>query len=321
MDQHINIGSVSLYEDNGSGYEYSKLFRPQDYVVGDATINISDNMGFGASMDIHDNHVIIGCPNEEPNDDDGNPVWANYKLGSVFVFDKDTGDLIQRIIPDNTVATWTEGSLSGVVRKQYNFGYSVAASEDDFIVIGAPGYTANIGSTVYNYSGRAYVYVWNSGTEQYDLAYTITPASRISNNRFGDTVLVDGESVVVSNSPVYGSANPGIVRYITLNSTRTGSTNDVKITNTHGSWKYSLAADSGRVAVGLHRLDTVNIYTIVDGIARLDYNITEDKLASFEFGYDLEFDEDKILVGCPNGYYKLGVVLRLGKVSGEYTLV
>lgn len=321
MDQFVNIGSVSLYEDNGSGYEYSKLFKPQSYTVEDPTIHLSDNMGFGASMDIHENRLIVGCPNEEPYDEDGNIVWANYKLGSVFVFDKDTGDLIQRIIPDNMLGTWTEGSLSGVVRKQYNFGYSIAASESDFIVIGAPGFTTNIGSTVYTSSGRAYIYVWNSSTEQYDLTYTITPASRITNNRFGDSVLVDGENVVVTNSPVNGSANPGIVRYITLNSARTGSINDVKITNTHGSWKYSIAADQGRVAIGLHGLDTVNIYTIIDGVARLDYTVIEDKLASFEFGYDIEFDGEKILVGCPNGYYKLGVVLRLGKVSEMYTLV
>lgn len=321
MDQFVNIGSVSIYEDNGSGYEYSKLFKPQDYVVEDPTIHLKDNMGFGASFDIHDTRIIVGCPNEEPYDGAGDTVWENHKLGTVFVFDKDTGDLIQRIIPDNTVDTWSEGGLSGVVRKQYNFGFSVAASDDDFIVIGAPGYHANIGSTVYANSGRAYVYKWNSGTEQYDLTFTITPASRIANNRFGDSILIDGDNVVITNSPVNGSANPGVVRYITLNSARTSSTSDVKITNTHGSWKYSVATDNGRVAIGLHGLDMVNIYTIVDGVSRLDYTITEDRLSSFEFGYDLEFDGDKILVGCPNGYYKLGVVLRLGKVSEEYTLV
>lgn len=321
MAQFVNIGSVSLYEDSGSGYEYTRLFKPQDYTGDDPTIHVMDNMGFGASIDIHDTRLIVGCPNEEPYDGSGYQVWENSKLGTVFVFDKDTGDLIQRIVPDNTPATWTEGSLSGSIRKQYNFGYCVAASDDDFIVIGAPGYTANIGSTTYRYSGRAYVYKWNTGTEQYDLTYTITPASRIANNRFGDTVLIDGENVVIANSPVNGSANPGIVRYITLNSARTGSSSDVKITNTHGSWKYSIAADQGRVAIGLHGTDTVNIYTITGGIARLDYTVTEDKLASFEFGYDLAFDGDKIVVGCPNGYYKLGVVLRLGKVSGMYTLV
>lgn len=321
MDQSTNIGSVSIYENNGSGYEYSKLLRPQDYTEEDLTIHISDNMGFGSSMDIHDNRIIVGCPHEEPYNALGNKVWANINLGSVFVFDKDTGALIQHIVPDNTLGTWTEGSLSGSVRRQCNFGYSVAASESDFIVIGAPGYTTNIGSTIYSSSGIVYIYVWNSDTNQYDLTYTITPASRITNNRFGDTVLVDGENVVITNSPVNGSANPGVIRYITLNSTRTGSINDVKITNTHGSWKYSVAANQGRVAVGLHGLDTVNVYTIINGVSRLDYTITEDKLSSFEFGYDIEFDGDKILVGCPNGYYKLGVVLRLGRVSKMYTLI
>lgn len=321
-EQYVNLGSVALYEDDGAGsYTYSKLFKPQDYVAVDDTIHLCDNMGFGAALDIHDTRVIVGCPNEEPFASGGTPEWANRDLGAVYVFDKDTGDLIQKIIPDNTPASWTSGSLTGKILKQHNFGFSVAASDDDFIAIGAPGYTDNIGSTPYRYSGRVYVYKWNTTTEQYDLTYTIAATSKIADNRFGDSVVIDGSSVVIANSPKSGTSNPGVVRYITLNSARTGSTNDVRITNTHSSWQYSLAADSGRIGVGLPALDLIRIYTIIDGIARLDYTVTEDKLASFEFGYDLEFDEDKLLVGCPNGYYKLGVVLRLGKVSGEYKLV
>jgi len=321
MEQFINIGSVALYETDGAeSFDYARLFKPADYATEDLSIKLKDNMGFGASMDIQDDRVIVGCPNESSNDAVGDFVWANENLGAVYVFNKDTGALIQKILPDNTPGTWTSGTMSGKVRRQHRFGFSVA-SGDDFIVIGAPGYVDNTGSTEYEYNGVVYVYKWNSTSEIYELTFTATPSTKIANNRFGDTVLVDGNSIVIANSPKTGTSNSGTIRYITLNDDRTASTNDVKITNTHASWQYSVAADQGRVAIGNHTVDTVIIHTIVDGFARLDYRITEDRLTSFEFGYDLEFNEDKLLIGCPNGYYKLGVVLRLGQESGIYTLV
>lgn len=321
MEQYLNIGSVSLYEDDGSGnYTYSKIFKPQDYVGVDATMRLSNNMNFGASMDIQDDRIIIGCPNEEPYDSLGAVSWQNRNSGSVYVFNKDTGKLIQKIIPDNTPEEWTVGSLSGKVLKKQNFGYSLAAG-DDYIVIGAPGYVDNIGSTEYAYSGRVYVYKWNSGTSEYDLSYTISPASSIENNRFGDTVLVEDNTIVIANSPKPGSTNSGFIRQITLNSTRTSSINDVKITNTHSSWQYNIAIDSGRIAIGLPDIDTIKIYTIANGITRLECTIIEDRLKDFNLGSDLHFDGDKLIIGSPNGYYGLGVVLRLSKVAGNYTLV
>lgn len=321
MAQFVNIGSVAIYKDDGAGsYEYSLLLKPEDYTSEDATIHLRDNMGFGAALDFHDDRVLVGCPNEEPYDASGDIDWNNSNIGAVYVFDKDDGTLLQKIVPDNTPASWTSGGLSGKIRRKHNFGYSIAVGSD-FIVIGAPGYVDNISSTEYVNSGRAYVYKWNSGTSEYELTYTLSPSSKVANNRFGDTVLVDGESIVIANSPKASTPNPGVIRYVTLNSGRTGSTADVKITNTHNSWEYSLAVDNGRIAVGLHSIDTVNVYKIVDGISKLTHKISEDRLQSFEFGYALEFSEDKLLIGCPNGYYKLGVVLRMGEVSGNYTLV
>ncbi len=318
MENFVNIGSVSLYErDDVGGYDYARLFRPTDYIGIDATINIRDNMNFGAAFDFIGDHLIVGATYEEPLSA-GDPVWNNKDIGAVYVFDKTNGDLLQRIIPDNTPGSWTEGTLSGEYRRRHNFGYSIACGTD-FIVIGAPGYTENIGSTEYENSGRVYIYTHNGS--EYELSLTITPTNRITDNRFGDSVLVVGSSIVVANSPLVNTANPGVIRYITMNDTRTAATQDVAISNTHGNWQYSLAVDTERIAVGDFANDTVRIYTIVDGISRLDHTITEDKLNSFEFGYDLEFDEDKLLISCPNGYYKLGVVLRMQIVSNNYTLI
>jgi hypothetical protein len=322
MEQYVNIGSVAIYKDDGAGgYEYSLLLKPEDYVSEDASINLKDGMSFGAALEFQDDRVLVGCPYEEPADPNtGYNIWENLGSGVVYVFDKTDGTLIQRIIPDNTPAEWTSGSLSGKIRKEQNFGFSIAAS-DDFIVIGAPGYVDNLGSTEYEYSGRAYVYAWNSGTNQYDLKFTVAPTSKIANNRFGDSVAIDGQSIVIANSPKAGTSNPGAVRYITLTPALTGSTKDINITNTHASWEYSMAIDDGRIAVGSPSVDTIRVFKIIDGVSRLTHTITEDRLKSFEFGYTLEFSGDKLIIGCPNGYYKLGVVLRMGQVSGKYTLV
>lgn len=318
MESFVNIGSVSLYESDGvGGYDYARLFNPINYITEDPTINIRDNMNFGAAMDFLGDHLIVGAPYEEPLSG-GEPVWNNKDIGAVYVFDKTNGDLLQRIIPDNTPGTWSEGSLSGEFRRRHNFGYSIACGSD-FIAIGAPGYTPNIGSVEYQNSGRVYIYTHNGS--EYELSLTIAPASRISNNRFGDSVIVDNDAVIIANSPVKDSANPGKIRYIEMNAARTASTKSVVISNTHSNWQYGLAADSKRIAVGDFANNVVRIYMIIDGISRLDHTVTEDKLTSFEFGYDLAFDEDKLLISCPNGYYKLGVVLRMQIVSDNYTLI
>lgn len=318
MENFVNIGSVSLYEsDESGGYVYSRLFRPQDYITVDDSINIRDNMNFGAAFDILGDHLVVGAPNEEPYVG-GEVEWNNLNLGAVYIFDKTNGDLLQKIVPDNTPASWIEGSLAGTISKRHHFGYSVSCGPD-YIVIGAPGYTANISSTEYRNSGRVYIYKHNGS--EYELTMTITPSARIADNRFGDYVEAKDNAIIIANSPVFNSANNGSIRYIELETDRASATKDVTISNTHGSWEYSATFDSNRIAVGNFATDTVRIYLIENDIPRLTHTITDNLINSFEFGYDLEFDGDKILISCPNGYYKIGVVLRLQQVSNKYTLI
>lgn len=321
MEQYVNIGSVSIYSPDGiGGYEYSFILAPEDYVTEDATIHLRDNMGFGSALEFQDDRVIVGCPYEEPYNEDGDIVWENYKSGSVYVFDKNDGSLIQHIVPDNTPNEWTSGTLSGIVRKKQNFGFSLAAG-DDYIVVGAPGYTDNTSSTEYEYSGRVYIYKWNNTSSIYELSHTITPASKIAYNRFGNSVVVDGDNIVITNAPKSTNSNAGAIRFITLNSARTASTLDVKILNTHTTWQYGIALADNRIAVGDPTEDVIYVYKITDGVSQLTHTISDELLKSFEFGYSLEFSNDKLIIGCPNGYYKLGIVLQMGQVSGTYTLI
>ena len=135
-----------------------------------------DNDYFGRSVAIDGDTIVVGA-DEAENTVDGSQV----KTGSAYVFTK----------PGTGWATDTEtakltASDSAATDK---FGYAVAL-DGDTVVVGAYGNDSSRGS--------AYVFTkpasgWDDGTE----AAQLTASDRATNNRFGSSVAVDGDTVVV----------------------------------------------------------------------------------------------------------------------------
>lgn len=315
-----NLGSVALYTKNGvSGeYEYTTMFDLFDHFADDATINIRDGLNFGASFDIIDNKLFIGCPNMDILDGDEEVVSQNINLGAVYVFSLITYDLVQTIVPDNTQGSYENAGVTFFVNRTHNFGYAMAAG-DDYLVIGAPGYSTSVGLSKVNNSGRAYVYTKNGS--DYELAFTFTPNTEVDGNRFGNYVDVDGDYVIVGSAPSSGASQSGYVKHYKMNAARTDVTEETTISNTHIGTSCGLRVNGSTVAIGTPYDDTVKIHTAQDGISSLTHTISDPLTKSFEVGRDIEFDDEYVIAGCPNGYRKLGIVLRFTNIGPKYTLV
>jgi hypothetical protein len=149
-DRGIYSGSVYVYNTDGTGQ---------------VKITASDGAefdGFGFSVAVTDNHIVVGAPN---NDDPSNS-------GSVYVYNLDGTGQVK--------ITASDAELGDA------FGYSVAVS-DTHIVVGAAE-DDDRGSM----SGSAYVYNLDGTGEQ-----KITASDGAVNDRFGAAVAIQGDKIIV----------------------------------------------------------------------------------------------------------------------------
>ena len=135
-----------------------------------------DNDYFGRSVAIDGDTIVVGA-DEAENTVDGSQV----KTGSAYVFTK----------PGTGWATDTEtAKLTASVRSGgHRFGFSVAL-DGDTVVVGAYGEASSRGSAyAFTMPGTG----WANGTETAQL----TASDAADNDRFGSSVAIDGDTVVV----------------------------------------------------------------------------------------------------------------------------
>ena len=214
-----------------------------------ATLTASDAAAgdeFGSSVAVDGNTVVVGA-----SGDDGQSETLDF-MGSAFVFVK----------PNSTgwVSTSTAAKLIAETRgNQDYFGRSVAI-DGDTIVVGADGQDTNTGS--------AFVFAepsggWVNNTETAKL----TASVRSGGHRFGFSVALDGDTVVVG---AYGEASSrGSAYAFTMpgtgwaNGTETAqlTASDAADNDRFGS---SVAIDGDTVVVGAQNNDTAYVFDIVD---------------------------------------------------------
>lgn len=320
MANILNIGSVAIYKKNeiSGEYEYTALYDLLDYLSEDGSINIDSNINFGSSFDIIGNHLFIGCPYMEPLNDDDKTEWKNKSIGSVYVFDLTDGSLLQTITPDNTPGEFSFAGQTNYVVRGHNFGYELSAG-DDFIVIGAPGYSTNNGPTLTNKSGRAYMYKYNGS--EYELSYTFVPTKDIDRNRFGNYICVNDNEVIIGSAPSANAPTSGYVKYYEINTDRDGLINTITLSNTHVGTICDIKINDGQIAIGTPYNDTIRIFKIDTNIANLTHTISDRLTAGFGVGKSIEFDNGHVISGCPDGYKKLGIALRFTNIGQKYTLI
>lgn len=183
----------------------------------DPTVTIEDRFGWSVAID--GNHVLIS---DYSDDTDGTEV------GQVHLFDVLSGNLLQ---------TFSDPTIT----REDLFGFSVAM-DGDYVLVGAP-FDSTSGTRV----GQAHLFDVASG----NLLYTYNDPTPTGQDRFGNSVAIDGDRVLVgaprddSNGRDVGQAH--------LFDVLTGSllqNFDDPAEITGGQLGFAVAIDGNRVVVG-----------------------------------------------------------------------
>ena len=288
---NLSVSSISGYE-----YLHGQV----------AKLTASDGAAydrFGGSVAVDGDTVVVGAPEAH-----------NWKgAAHVFVWESGAWSQIANL-------TASDGGEDG------HFGNSVAI-DGDTIVVGASWHD-NYGSQ----SGMVYVFTkpasggWATANETAKLA----PSDGDTYDRFGDSVAVEGDTVVVGapwGDDIYGSG-PGSVYLFTKPATGWATaTETAKLTASDGTTYFggSVALDGDTIVVG-ERGGTYLFIKPPTGwadateTARLT---ASDRTSGDDFGYSVAVDGDIIVIGAryddDNGFHSGSVYLFTKPASGWVT--
>ena len=186
-------GRVSMVVDAQPRLTLTQLTRVRWHQVSKSTASDAGAADhFGVSVAISGDTKVVGAP----TDDD-----AGDASGSAYVFERDQGGMdnwgqIKKLVPLDAVA-------------QAQFGTSVAISADT-VVVGA-----SRDDDLGNDSGSAYLFERNQGgIDNWGQVKKLIPLDAAANARFGSSVSISGDSVVVGASavvPVGGASGSAYV--------------------------------------------------------------------------------------------------------------
>jgi hypothetical protein len=286
------------------------------------TIQRNDDL-FGFDLDVSGNRVVVGVP--------ANPFVRNPLPGAVNVFDIDTGAVLSRLVPNDSMggdefgfATSLDESLLAVgapalgespgrayvfdvetgnqmFKLQPNdsfvgneFGWDLDASQD-YVVVGAPG-TYDIDDPTINV-GAAYVFDPSNGQQLRKLM----PNSIVSGSEFGFSIGISGNKAIIG-SPEGAASTKGAAYIFDLS---TGQQlhklrpSDSKVDDDFGS---SVDIFGNVAVVGARGQGTVSgavyLFDVATGVelAKLTPSDLENK---DKFGSSVALSNRHLIVGSP----------------------
>ena len=282
-DQYFVSGKPSA---DVGGFDSTGAVEIYDAVNGNHLFTLNnptsaDSDQFGNSVAVSGNRVVVGAFSDDTGARDA---------GSVYVFDLSGG-----------VAT-----LAATINNPYPdaddyFGISVAISGDK-LVVGASG--DNSGA---NYSGSAYLFDLSAGLPV--LAASIGNPAPALQDRFGSTVAIDGNTVVIgAPSDDAGATNAGSVYLYDVSS---GSATLTRTVNnptpvSGDSFGNAIAVRGNRMVIGASSDDTgasnagsAYLYTLAGGTATLAATINNPGPAADDrFGQAVSIDGNTVVVGA-----------------------
>ncbi|MBK8039496.1 MAG: choice-of-anchor D domain-containing protein [Verrucomicrobiaceae bacterium] len=178
-----NAGSVYVFTRSGTAWTQQAYLKAS---------NTGTNDGFGWSVAVSQNTVVVGAYGDDSNATGINGVGANNSAsnaGAAYVFTR-------------TGTTWTQQAYLKASNTDANdlFGWSVAVSGDTVLVgaseedSNATGVNGNQANTT-NEAGAAYVFT-RSGSTWTQQSY-LKASNTDANDRFGTSVAVSGDTMVV----------------------------------------------------------------------------------------------------------------------------
>lgn len=222
-DDGTSSGSAYVYRWDGvDSYDYNTKLTASDATAGDY---------FGYAVAVSGDNIAVGAYG---NDDDGS------NSGGAYVYRWNGSSYDEKIISIDSSA----GDY---------YGYSIAM-DGDVVVVGAY-FNDDDG----NNSGCVGVYVWNSGTEAYDMRVCLTASDAGPREYFGKSVAISGNNIVVG---AYGDGANGVASGSIYAYTWNGTSYDeYKIIAEDGSaldfYGRSVDIDGNYIVVGAYGNDDV----------------------------------------------------------------
>ena len=199
-DDHTDDGNTIV--DAGSAYVFTMPAGGWVATSTAAKLKASDaagDDGFGNSVGVDGATIVVGAPADDHTDDDDNNI---ADAGSVYVFTRPgTG----------WASTSAAAKLTASTRgEQDEFGHSVAV-DDDTVVVGALGTKTTVGIHQLG-TGAAFVFTRPAGGwTATSTAARLTASVRAAGDKFGYSVAVDGDTVVVGAN---GDNQGGGIAYV-----------------------------------------------------------------------------------------------------------
>jgi hypothetical protein len=214
-----------------------------------------------------------------------------------------------------------------------NYGSAIAISEDgSTLVVGAPNDDLDDnGINALTDAGAAYVYLWNSGTSQWDLQKKLVPPvganTRVASDKFGSSVAISEDTIAVGAfqqdydaGGAASLADAGAVYVFTRSAGVWSPQQKIVATGTNAriasdNFGASVAIKGDTLAVGAYKQDydvdgatavtdsgAVYIYSRSGGVWTTKQKIvgigTNARIASDYFGYSLAISENTLVVGA-----------------------
>jgi hypothetical protein len=277
------IGAPNDNSLTGSAYVFT---RTGTIWVQEAKLLASDGAPgdwFGDSVSINGDAAIVGAPGD------------NIFLGSAYVFER-------------TGSVWAqEARLNASDGALYDWlGFSVSISGDS-AVVGAPFQTSS--------TGASYIFT-RSGTT-WMLQQKLTASDGASYDLFGDSVSMDGDSVIIG---AYGDdTSAGVNAGSAYLFTRTGTTwtEDAKVTASEGvageQFGYAVSINGNRAIIGTYQVyqDDIGSAYIFKNLGTTWYEeaklcASDGKLHDY-FGWSVSINDTSALIGAPGDDYNIGI--------------
>lgn len=174
------VGAAYVYERVGGSWQFRQKLRASDYTYG-----LTTNRGFGASVAIDGDTLLVGAGRAF------DPVAApNNPIGAVYVFTRSAGTWteVQKLLPPTPVQGTDE------------FGATVALSGDT-AAIGNPGRTVAGAAR----AGAVHVFTRSGGT--FAQAALLTAAEGAAGDRLGDSLAYAGNTLL-AGAPLGDAPTP-----------------------------------------------------------------------------------------------------------------
>ena len=298
----------SPMDDNGKGAAYVFTRQPGGWsqVAKLTAFDGASDDRFGNSVAVNGDTVVVGAWLDDGGDSNS---------GSAYVFTEPGGGW-------TTTTETAKLTASGGGATDDRFGTSVAM-DGDTVVVGAPG--------VHNGKGSAYVFTepndgWATATETAKL----TSYDRDPGDRFGTSVAVDGDTVVVGAPGVHNGKGSAYV-FTEPNDGWTTATETAKLTAFDGvsddRFGKSVAVGGDTVIVGawLDDSDKGSAYVFTKPSSGWATATETAKLTSYDrdpgdrFGISVAVDGDTVVAGASGVHSGKGSAYMFTEPSGGWT--